>query len=77
MANAAVARPHDPPLAVGDGVRLFRAGRLYSCHPPVVTRPRGQSLICEEVPFFQAGNADGRLQDHLRSKRLKSKGQNG
>lgn len=68
VANAAVARPHDPPLAVGDGVRLFRAVRLHSRHPPVVARPRGQSLICEEVPFAQAGDADGGLQDHLRNK---------
>lgn len=68
VANAAVARPHNPPLAVGDGARLFRAVRLHSRHPPVVTRPRGQSLICEEVPFVQAGDADGRLQDHLLNK---------
>lgn len=65
MANVAVARPHDPPLAVGDGVRLLGAVRLHSRHPPVVARPRGQSLIGEEVPFAQAGDADGRLQDHL------------
>lgn len=68
MANAAVARPHDPPPAVGDGVALFRAVRLHSRHPPVVTRPRGQSLVCEEVPLVQVGDADGRLQGHLLNK---------
>lgn len=64
-AHAAVTRPHDPPLTVGDGVRLLRAVQPHSHHPPVVTRPRGQSLIREEVPFAQAGDADRRLQDRL------------
>lgn len=69
-AHAAVTRPHDPPLAVGDGVRLLRAVRPHSHHPPVVTRPRGQSLIREEVPFIQAGDADGRLQGHLQNRNV-------
>lgn len=68
VADAAVARPHDPPLAVGGGVRHLGGVRLHGRHPPVVTRPRGQSLICEEVPFVQAGDADGGLQDHLRNR---------
>lgn len=68
VADAAVARPHDPPFAVGDGVRLLRAVQLHRRHPPVVTGPRGQGLIREEVPFAQAGDADGGLQDHLLNK---------
>ena len=64
-AHAAVTRPDDPPLAVGDGVRLLRALRPHRHHPPVVTRPRGQSLVREEVPLVQAGDPGGRLQDHL------------
>lgn len=69
-AHAAVTRPYDPPLAVGDGVCLLRAVQPNGHHPPVKTRPRGQSLIREEVPFFQVGDAVGRLQDHLWHKRF-------
>lgn len=69
-AHAAVTRPHDPPLTVGDSVRLLWAVQPHSHHPPVVTRPRGQSLICEEVPFVQAGDANRRLQDHLHHKHI-------
>lgn len=68
-AHAAVARPDNPPFTVGDGVRLLRALQPHSHHPPVVTRPRGESLICEEVPLCQAGDADGRLQDHLSTRK--------
>lgn len=64
-AHAAVTWPHDPPLAVGDGFSLLWALQPHSHHPPVVTWPGRQSLICEVVPFIQAGDADGRLQDHL------------
>lgn len=68
-AHAAVTRPNDPPLTVGDGVRFLWALQPHSHHPPVVTWPRGQSLICEEVPFTQAGDADRRLQDHLQNRK--------
>lgn len=66
-AHTAVTRPHDPSLAVRHGVRLLCAVHPGRHHPPVVTRPRGQSLVCEEVPFVEAGNADGGLQDHLQT----------
>lgn len=68
-ANAAVARPHDAPPAAGDGVRLLAAVRPCRHHPPVVARPRGQGLVCKEVPLAEAGNADGGLQDDLRGER--------
>lgn len=67
-AHAAVTRPDDPPLTVGHGVRLLRALQPHSHRVPVVTWARGQSLICEEVPLPQAGDADQRLQDRLQHK---------
>ena len=69
-AHAAVTRPHDPPLAVGECVCLLRAVQPNGHHPPVKTRPRGQSLIREKVPFSQVGDAVGGLQDHLWHKRF-------
>ena len=71
MAHVTVTRPNNPPLTVGDGVRLLWALWPHGHHPPVVDRPSWQTLFNEEVPLTQAGDADRRLQDHLQNKQTK------
>lgn len=63
--HTAVAGPHDPPLAGGDGVRLLHALRPDSQHPPVIGRACAQGLPREEVPLPQSRDADRGLEHRL------------